>query len=237
VPRLIAMTKTMAAAILIAAALLPGRQAFAMEFRNCSGTDIRISIHDDENGDPVPVGAPGILLGENETQDVALDGNDYLVKVFRVHDGKDRLVLLRSGMKGNVDRYMVHQSGPIYWIGTGDECSDPMPSAIPLTDGASGPAHNRAPFASIMLDSGIWVSGSTTWFRISGFDGRSFRLSLSPGSRKALGLAERTGENAWSTYTLDGKDTYRDKAGNVFIMRARFSALWNGIPHRYSWLE
>jgi hypothetical protein len=88
-----------------------------------------------------------------------------------------------------------------------------------------------------MLDSGIWVSGSTTSFRITGFDSHSFRLSLSTGSRKALGLAEQTAENAWSTYTLAGKDTYRDEAGNVFVMRDRYSALWNGIPHRYSWLE
>jgi hypothetical protein len=228
---------TIIAVTLVAAALIPGRQAVAMEFRNCLGSDIRISFHDDEAGDPIPTGAAVKPLGAGETRDFGLHGNFYLVKIFRVQGDKEKFVLLRSGVPGNGNRYLVHLSGAHYSIKAGDECSDPQPLAIRSRDEAQGPVHGRTPFASIMLDSGIWVSGSTTWFRITGFDGRSFRLSLSTGSREALGLAEQTAENAWSTYTLAGRDAYRDEAGNVFVMRDRYSALWNGIPHRYSWLE
>lgn len=228
---------TMAASSLMAAGLLPGRQAFAMEFRNCLGSDIRISIHDKQKGEPIPTDGAGKPLGVNESRDFGLHGNLYLVKVFRAQGDEEKFVFLRSGLPGDGGRYMVHLSGSHYSIKVGDECSNPQPLAVRPTDGAPGPVQGQAPFASIMLDSGIWVSGSTTGFRITGFDGRSFRLNLSPGSRKALGLVGQTPENAWSTYTLAGKDTYRDKEGNVFVMRARFGALWNGIPHRYSWLE
>jgi hypothetical protein len=227
----------MATAVLIATCFLPARQSVATEFRNCSGSDIRISIHDGETGEPVFTGNPGRPFGDNKTVSIPLESTDFLLKVFRVHGGREKLVLVRSGLKADTERYMVHQSGPVYFVSTHDKCTDARLQTVPPTDGSPGTAPVRVPFASIMLDSGTWVSGSITGFQITGFDGQSFRLRLNPGSRKALKLPEQSAENAWSTYTLVNKDTYRDKTGNIFIMQNRFRALWNGIPHRYSWLE
>lgn len=139
-PRLTATTKAMATAVLIATCVLPARQSVATEFRNCSGSDIRISIHDGETGEPVSNGNPGRPFGDNETQSIPLEGTGFLLKVFRVHGGKNRLVLVRSGLKADTERYMVHQSGPVYFISTRGECTGARLGNVPPKDGTPGSA-------------------------------------------------------------------------------------------------
>ncbi len=166
-----------------------------------------------------------------------MGGGHFLVKIFGDSEQREKLVYLRSQLSGDVENYTFHRSGGHSFFKLGDDCAAAERMPVTAPTGVAGPNAGQRPFATIMVTSGIWVSGGAIWFNISDFDGESFRLRLSPGSRKALGLAEETGQKAWSTYRLVAEDSYRDAAGNNFVVRQEFQAMWNGIAHRYSWLE
>ena len=63
--------------------------------------------------------------------------------------------------------------------------------------------------------------------------GRAFDFFSAPRSRKGLNSGPETG----SIYRLAGRNRYKDGEGNVFVIDAEFQAVWNGVKHRYSWLE
>lgn len=210
--------KVFAAALIVGTT---GKPALAFGFKNCTDLEIRVEILDPDDGGETMAGSR--TLAAKASMWIQADDKPYLVTVMRRRGSGEVPALIRNGLDGNGD-FTIHASGAFWSFRSGDDCmtSVRLPSDDPSS--ASGTAGDGQPLATIMLDTGIWVSDSAKALRLRNFTGHSVEI-------------RHQGGDLWSTYTLTGRDRYEDQEGNLFVMTSRFRGLRNGTPYRYSWLE
>lgn len=218
--------------------LLPGTPVFAAEIdlTNCSRSDIRVSLHDDSTGGSIGGREFGAVITSQGSTVLEPPEGRYLVKVFRVGAGGDRFAYMRPGIDTLVGSYLVRVTGAYVFVQPGRECGSRVPAAAQRDD-HSDTEDPDVPIATHMVHTGVWVSGAETSFRIRQFDTNAFKLLLNARTREKLGLPAGSGPEAWSTYRLVGRNKYQDGRGNAVLVEREFHVRWNGIAHRYSWLE
>ena len=216
----------------------PGTSITAAEIdlMNCSRTDIRVSLHDDSTGGSIDGREFGAVITSQRSMVLEPPEGRYLIKVFRVGAGGDRFAYLRPGIDTSVGSYLVRVTGAYVFVQPGRDCGSRVPAAAQRDDHSDNEDPD-VPIATHMVHTGVWVSGAETSFQIREFDTNAFKLLLNSATREKLGLPAGTGPEAWATYRLVGRNKYQDRRGNVISVEREFQVRWNGVAHRYSWLE
>lgn len=228
--------ETLMVCLMALAFAVAAKSAAATTLINCARDEIRISLHDRRSGVALIGESVRILIRPNNSRSFDLPPGLHLLKVFSGGDDLGRLVYLWPHIDAEVETYTAHMTGAFVFVRSGGDCASAKLLSARGVDQPE-PAEVDIPVATHMVHSGIWVSGAEIWFRIRAFDGERFELLLNGSGRSALAPAVRSGSDAWLTYHLVGRNRYRDALGNIFIVDREFRAEWNGIEHRYSWLE
>ena len=201
------MTKTfvkvLTAAALISGAAVVSQPASAMGFKNCTGHQIRVKIYN--NRDTIrKIAKRNRTIGVNGYHWFDLDSKLYQVQVFQSKPGFDKKVLLVGGKNGG-HKFSVRRSGARYYVSNENDC------------GSAGV--KPGPVKTIAVAAGRWEAGRDR-IRIRAVTSRTFEL-------------KQKGQKGWSRFTLVGRDTYRNSAGQTLVMRSNGRAIFQGTRYNF----